>query len=113
MPRQVNLSTTFAQQVIAAAHTGCQHLAPGITWEASKLCGPTFWNGLAKPEQLHAGQIIAAAINHGLLPLINRGRSGSNHQMYELDTNPCGGFAESTPPWCVGNNPSTTNSNME
>jgi len=83
MTRQVNLSAFFAQQIIAAASAGCNTIVPGTIRESRQLCGPTFWNGLAKPEQLHAGQIIAAATARGLLPLIKLPKSGSNHQRYE------------------------------
>ena len=107
MTRQVNLSTFCGQQAIAAAYTGCQHLAPGTTWEASQLCGSTFWNGLSTPERISAGQIISAAIDRGWLPLIKRGRSDSNHQMYERDNSPCGDTAESAPPRCCDDTPLT------
>jgi len=83
MTAQVNLTTYFAKQVIAAALAGCNNIVPGTTWEARQLSGPTFWNSLAKPEKLHAGKIIAAAIDRSLLPLIELPKSGSNHQRYE------------------------------
>ncbi len=83
MTVHVNLTTYFAQQVIAAASGGCNNIVPGTIWEARQLCGPTFWNSLAKPERLHAGKIIAAAIDRSLLPLIKLPKSGNNHQRYE------------------------------
>ena len=83
MKKQVNLTTYLAQQVIAAAFTGCNTIVPGTIRESRQLCGSTFWNGLAKPEQILAGQIISAAINAGRLPLFKLEKSPSNHQRYQ------------------------------
>ena len=44
---------------------------------------PEFWNNLSKRQQPQAGLVISKAVDDGLLPLIKKGRSQSNHQLYE------------------------------
>tara|TARA_R110001592_G_scaffold254940_1_gene518472 strand:- start:4767 stop:5024 length:258 start_codon:yes stop_codon:yes gene_type:complete len=84
MPNTINLSTHFAQQVVTAASTGSNTMASGNLRTARQLCGPDFWDALSKPEQLHAGKIVSAAVNAGMLPVVRNGSSGSNHQRYQL-----------------------------
>jgi hypothetical protein len=83
MKNQVNLSTHLAQQVIKAAETGCKQLLPGEIRKTRQLCNLPFWNGLTKPEQIRAGQIVSTAIDAGLLPLVKLEKSPSNHQRYQ------------------------------
>lgn len=84
MPNTVNLSTHFAQQVTAAASAGSNTIVSGNMRTARQLCGPAFWGALTKPEQIHAGKIISAAVNAGMLPVVGKGSSSSNHQRYQL-----------------------------
>jgi hypothetical protein len=79
-----NLSTHFAQQVITAASAGCNTIASGTIRTARQLCGSEFWEDLAKPEQLHAGKIISAAMDALMLPVERYVSSGSNHLRYKL-----------------------------
>jgi len=83
MKKIPTLTSIFAQQVIAAASMGCANMEPGTIAEARKLCGSAFWSPLPKPRQLKAGEVLSEATKQGLLPLIDRGRSGSNHRRYE------------------------------
>jgi hypothetical protein len=83
MKKTINLNTNFAQQIIAAAQTGCNVLNPGEVREAQQLCGSGFWDELSKKQQPKAGQVISQAVDDGLLPLIKLERSQSNHQRYE------------------------------
>ena len=80
----INLSTHYAQQVITAASVGCNTIISGTMRTARQLCGPAFWDALTKPEQIHAGKVISAAVNAGMLPLVKQASSGSNHQRYQL-----------------------------
>jgi hypothetical protein len=80
----INLSTHYAQQVITAASLGCNTITSGTLQTARQLCGPAFWDALTKPEQIHAGKVISAAVNAGMLPVVRNVSSGSNHQRYQL-----------------------------
>jgi hypothetical protein len=77
------LTSIFALQVIAAASTGCANMKPGTIAGSRKLCGTAFWKPLQKPLQIEAGHILCEATKQGLLPLVDRGRSPSNHRRYE------------------------------
>jgi hypothetical protein len=78
------LTTHFAQQVITAANAGCNTIVSGTIRTARQLCGPDFWDALSKPEQLHAGKVISAAVDALMLPLERYVSSGSNHLRYKL-----------------------------
>ena len=84
MPNTIILTTHLAQQVITAASEGCNTIVSGTLRTARQLCGPNFWDALTKPEQLHAGKIVSAAVNARMLPLVRDESSGSNHQRYQL-----------------------------
>ena len=84
MPNTINLTTHFAQQVITAASAGCNTIVSGTLRTARQLCGPDFWDALAKPEHIHAGKIVSAAVNARMLPLVRDESSRSNHQRYQL-----------------------------
>jgi hypothetical protein len=66
-----------------AAEAGCTQLRPGEIRKTRQLCNLPFWNGLTKPEQIRAGQIVSTAIDAGLLPLVKLEKSPSNHQRYQ------------------------------
>ena len=83
MKNRINLNTHFAQQVIAAAQTGCDVLKPGVIRESRQLCGLEFWDSLSKKQQPLAGQIISQAVDDRLLPLIKTDLSRSNHLRYQ------------------------------
>lgn len=79
-----DMNSYFAHQVITAASKGCTKLEPGKLVRSRKICGPAFWNPLSGPERQEAGVIVHEATKKGLLPLVDRGKTGSNHRRYEL-----------------------------
>ena len=79
-----NLASPLALQVIAAAKAQIPQLQHGGYYLTKHICGPMLWKSLKKSERIHAGIILSAAVNQGLLPLQRGKTKANNHQVYCL-----------------------------
>lgn len=83
MPRNIDLNSTFAQQVITAVLTWCHTHPVGAVVEAEQVCDPAFWASCTTNQHKIAGRVISEAVERGLLPLIKRGKRSDNRTLYE------------------------------
>ncbi len=86
MTVQVNLTTTFAQQVIQAAGSQIPHLQPGVVYISEQILGPAYWGNLSTSQRKLAGKVLAEAVKRGFLPLTMGEPRSDNHRTYLLSS---------------------------
>ena len=69
MTANIDLNTSFAQQVLQAAGSQIPHLQPGVIYITEQILGPAYWNTLPSGKRKSAGIVVKAAMESGLIPL--------------------------------------------
>ncbi len=84
MTTNINLNTSFAQQVLQAACSQIPHLQPGVVYISEQILGPAYWGTLSTSQRKHAGKVLAEAVKQGILPLTMGKPRSDNHRTYMI-----------------------------